>query len=104
MKFAKYLNEEIKLKEGDYLMFKDGSGQYNGLLVVGQLHNGYIATFGGMIGVYTPKNVNKFRMDQIDACVWIDENGRVEGKYPISKFKGSFEDFLIKHEELWGDY
>ena len=103
MKFAKYLNEDIKLKAGDCLTFKDGFGQNSGLLVIGSLNNGYIATFGGMIGVYTPKNVNKFRIDQLDACVWIDENGRVEGKYPISKFKGSFEEFLNKLEEISDD-
>ena len=104
MKFTEYLNEDIKLKAGDCLTFKDGFGQNNGLLVIGSLNSGYIATFGGMIGVYTPKNVNKFRIDGLDACVWIDGNGRVEGKYPISKFKGSFDDFLLKLEEFLDDY
>lgn len=74
-----------------------------GLLVVGALEHGYIAANGGMIGVYTPKNIHKFRLDQLDSCFWIDDNGRVDGKYPITLFKGSFEEFLNKLEEFSDD-
>lgn len=103
MKFSNFLNEDVKLKAGDCAIFKDGFGQMVGLLVVGALEHGYVATCGGMIGVWSPKSIHKFRLDQLDSCVWIDDNGRVYGKYPITLFKGSFEEFLNKLEEIGND-
>ena len=104
MKFTEYLNESrsnglneaVSLKAGDYATYKDQFGETVGLLVIGSLTNGCIATTGGEIGVYTPKNVNKFTASELDTCVWIDDNGKVEGKYPISKFNGSWDEFIDK--------
>ena len=109
MKFAEYLNESrsnrlneaASLKAGDYATYKDQFGETVGLLVIGSLTNGCIATTGGMIGTYTPKSVNKFTADDLDTCVWIDNNGKVEGKYSISKFNGSWDAFIAKLE---GEY
>ena len=107
MKFTEYLNElnephsdrlneAVSLKAGDYATYKDRYGATIGLLVIGSLNNGCIATTGGMIGVYTPKNVDKFTAINLDTCVYIDDNGKVEGKYPISKFNGSWDAFLAR--------
>lgn len=103
MKFSNFLNEGVKLKAGDCAIFKDGFGQMGGLLVVGVLEHGYIATSGGMIGVYSPKSIHKFELNELESCVWIDDNGRVDGKYPITLFKGSFEEFLNKLVEISDD-
>jgi len=104
MKFAEYLNESRSnrlneasgLKAGDCATYKDRYGETIGLLVIGSLTNGCIATTGGMLGVYTPKNVNKFTASELDTCVYIDDNGKVEGKYQISKFNGSWDEFIDK--------
>lgn len=108
MKFAEYLNESrlnrlneaVSLKAGDYATYKDEYGETIGILVVGALyHHGYIAITGGLVGVYNPKNFIKFRASQLDTCVYIDDNGKVEGKYPISKFNGSWDLFLDRIED-----
>lgn len=62
--------------------------------IVGQLMDGYIATTGGMIGVYTPKSASQFKIDNLDTCVYIDSNGKMNGKTPVSVFKGTFDQFL----------
>ena len=103
MKFIDYLteqgitgnlNEAIKLKPGDLGTFRDKTGETIGLMVVGALSSGYVATSGGMIGVYNPKSIKKFGIDELETCVYIDESGKVEGKYPVSVFKGDFNSFL----------
>ena len=103
MKFIDYLagqgitgnlNEAIKLKPGDLGTFRDKNGETIGLMVVGALSSGYVATSGGMIGVYSPKSIKKFGVDELETCVYIDESGKVEGKYPVSVFNGDFDSFL----------
>ena len=103
MKFIDYLacqgitgnlNEAIKLKPGDLGTFRDKNGETIGLMVVGALSSGYVATSGGMIGVYSPKRIKKFDIDELETCVYIDESGKVEGKYPVSVYNGDFDSFL----------
>ena len=103
MKFIDYLarqgingnlNEAIKLKPGDLGTFIDKNGEKTGLMVVGALSSGYVATSGGMIGVYNPKSIKKFGIDELETCVYIDESGKVEGKYPVSVYSGDFDSFL----------
>ena len=103
MKFIDYLagqgitgnlNEAIKLKPGDLGTFRDKNGETIGLMVVGALSSGYVATSGGMIGVYSPKSIKKFGIDELETCVYIDESGKVEGKYPVSVYSGDFDSFL----------
>ena len=103
MKFIDYLtergidrklNEAIKLKPGDLGTFRDKNGETIGLMVVGALSSGYVATSGGMIGVYNPKSIKKFGIDELETCVYIDESGKVEGKYPVSVYGGDFDSFL----------
>ena len=103
MKFIDYLtergidrklNEAIKLKPGDLGTFRDKNGETIGLMVVGALSSGYVATSGGMIGVYNPKSIKKFGIDELETCVYIDESGKVEGKYPVSVYSGDFDSFL----------
>ena len=103
MKFIDYLarygitenlNEAIKLKPGDLGTFRDKNDETVGLIVVGALSSGYVATSGGMIGVYSPKSIKKFDINDLESCVYIDESGKVEGKYPVSVFKGDFNSFL----------
>ena len=91
---SRNLNEAVKLKPGDLGTFRDKNGETIGLMVVGELSSGYVATFGGMIGVYSPKSIKKFGIDNLDTCVYIDENGKVEGKYPVSLYNGDFKSFL----------
>ena len=103
MKFIDYLagqgitgnlNEAVKLKPGDLGTFIDKNGEKTGLMVVGALSSGYLATSGGMIGVYSPKSIKKFSIDELETCVYIDESGKVEGKYPVSVYSGDFDSFL----------
>ena len=103
MKFADYLarrgitgnlNEAIKLKQGDLATYRNNWGETVRLMVVGALSSGYVATSGGMIGVYSPKSIKKFDINDLESCVYIDESGKVEGKYPVSVFKGDFNSFL----------
>ena len=111
MKFAEYLNESrsnrldcmdeaVNLKAGDCATYEDQYGDTVGLLVVGTLTHGCVATTGGMIGVYDPKSVNKFTARDLGTCVYIDNNGKVEGKYPISKFNDSWKAFLARLEVI----
>ena len=88
------LNEAVKLKAGDLGTFIDKYGETIGIMVVGKLSSGYVATFGGMIGVYNPKSIKQFDIDNLATCVYIDETGKVEGKYPVSVYKGDFNSFL----------
>ena len=103
MKFIDYLteqrldrnlNESVNFKVGDLATYRDKWGETVGLLIVGELMDGYIATTGGMIGIYTPKNASQFKINNLDTCVWIDSNGKVNGKTPVSVFKGTFDQFL----------
>lgn len=105
MKFAEYLNESrsnrldcmnesVSLKAGDCATYEDQYGDDVGLLVVGTLTHGCVATTGDMIGMYNPKSVGKFTVKDLDTCVYIDDKGKVEGKYPVSKFNGSFDAFM----------
>ena len=103
MKFIDYLaeqgitgnlNEAVKFKPGDLGTFRDKNGETIGLMVVGALSSGYVATTGGMIGVYNPKSIKKFGIDELETCVYIDESGKVEGKYPVSVYSGDFDSFL----------
>ena len=88
------LNEAVKLKPGDFGTYQDRMGDTIGFMVVGKLSHGYVATFGGMIGVYNPKSIKKFGIDDLGTCVYIDESGKVEGKYPVSVYEGDFNSFL----------
>lgn len=102
MRFSKYLsssnlnklNESVNFKVGDLATYKDSWGETVGLLIVGELTSGYVATTGSMIGIYTPRNVSKFKIDNLNTCVYIDSNGKVNGKSPVSVFKGTFDQFL----------
>ena len=88
------LNESVRFKVGDLATYSDKWGETVGLLIVGKLMDGYVATTGGMIGVYSPKSASRFKIDHLDTCVWIDSNGKVNGKTPVSAFKGTFDQFL----------
>ena len=104
MKFDEYLatkrldtrlNEALKLKVGDFGTYRDKIGDTIGFMVIGALSHGYIALTGGMVGAVTPKSLHKFRADKLfEVCVYIDENGKVEGKYPVSVYNGDFNSFL----------
>ena len=91
---SRALNESVNFKAGDLAFYTDQYGETVGLLIIGKLMNGYIATTGGMIGVYTPKSVSKFKITELGTCVWIDSNGKVNGKTPVSEFKGTFDQFM----------
>ena len=73
-------------------------------MVVGALSSGYVATSGGMIGVYNPKSIKKFGIDELETCVYIDESGKVEGKYPVSVYSGDFDSFLSMLDDEDEDY
>lgn len=96
------LNEALKLKVGDFGTYRDRIGDTIGFLVIGALSHGYIALTGGYwLGSVTPMTVkkpdgiNKFRKDTLfEASVYIDESGKVEGKYPVSLYNGNFNSFL----------
>lgn len=89
------LNESVNFKAGDLAFYTDDQyGETVGLLIIGKLMKGYIATTGGMIGVYIPKSVSKFKTTELGTCVWIDSNGKVNGKTPVSKFDGTFDQFM----------
>ena len=97
----KRLNEALKLKVGDFGTYRDKIGDTIGFLVMGALSHGYIAVTGGWLGSVTPMTVkkpdgiNKFRKDTLfEASVYIDESGKVEGKYPVSLYNGDFNSFL----------
>ena len=107
MRFSKYLNsrnsnklnESVSFKVGDLATYRDNGGEIIGLLIVGELMDGYIATTGGMIGIYTPESVSRFKIDNLDTCVYIDSNGKVNGKTPVKVFKGTFDKFLDMLDE-----
>ena len=40
------------------------------------------------------KTIKKFGIDELETCVYIDESGKVEGKYPVSVYSGDFDSFL----------
>ena len=88
------LNEAVKLKPGDFGTYRDRMGDTIGFMVIGALSSGYVAASGGMIGVYSPKSIKKFSIDDLGTCVYIDESGKVEGKYPVSLYNGDFDSFL----------
>ena len=98
----KRLNEALKLKVGDFGTYRDKIGDTIGFLVIGALSHGYIALTGSYwLGSVTPMTVkkpdgiNKFRKDTLfEASVYIDESGKVEGKYPVSLYNGDFNSFL----------
>lgn len=101
-RLGKRLNEALKLKVGDFGTYRDKIGDTIGFLVIGALSHGYIALTGGYwLGSVTPMTVkkpdgiNKFRKDTLfESSVYIDENGKVEGKYPVSLYNGDFNSFL----------
>ena len=94
LSYREFIREAVKLKQGDLGTYCDKYGETVGLLVLGELSHGCIAVKGGMIGVYNPKSIKKFTINDLNACVYIDETGKVEGKYPVSVFKGDFNSFL----------
>ena len=55
----------------------------------------------------TPKSINKFKIEKyFEASVYIDESGKVEGKYPVSLYNGKFDAFLgmLDGEDEEDDY
>lgn len=104
MKFIDYLteqrldrnlNEAVKLKVGDFGTYRGKYGETVGFLVIGCLSHGCIAVTGSLVGVITPKSINKIKIEKyFEASVCIDENGKVEGKYPVSVYNGDFNSFL----------
>lgn len=95
------LNEAVKLKVGDFGTYRDKYGETVGFLVIGCLSHGCIAVTGGWLGSITPMTakkhdgINKFRKDTLfGASVYIDESGKVEGKFPVSVYNGDFNSFL----------
>ena len=107
------LNEALKLKVGDFGTYRDRMGDTIGFLVIGALSHGYIAVTGSWLGSITPMTVkrpdgiNKFRKDTLfEASVYIDESGKVEGKYPVSLYNGKFDAFLgmLDGEDEEDDY
>lgn len=103
MKFVDYLadqldenlNEAVKLKVGDFGTYRDKYGETVGFLVIGCLSNGCIAVTGSLVGIITPKSINKIKIEKyFEASVHIDENGKVAGKFPVSVYNGDFNSFL----------
>lgn len=103
MKFVDYLadqldenlNEAVKLKVGDFGTYRDKYGETVGFLVIGCLQNGCIAVTGSLVGIITPKSIDKIKIEKyFEASVCIDENGKVAGKYPVSVYNGDFNSFL----------
>lgn len=99
------LNEAVRFEAGDLAFYTDKNGPI-GIMILGSLngdgsYGGYLAVGGNILGYYTPKNINKFNIAHLDLCNWIDSSGKVEGKYPIRKFNGSWDEFLAKCEEYY---
>lgn len=91
----KRLNEALKLKVGDFGTYRDMYGETVGFLVIGCLSRGCIAVTGSLVGIITPKSINKIKIEKyFEASVCIDENGKVAGKYPVSVYNGDFNSFL----------
>ena len=101
------LNEALKLKVGDFGTYRDTYGETVGFLVIGCLSHGCIAVTGSLVGLITPKSINKFKIEKyFEASVCIDENGKVEGKFPVSVYNGKFDAFLsmLDGEDEEDDY
>lgn len=101
------LNEALKLKVGDFGTYRDKYGETVGFLVIGCLAHGCIAVTGSLVGVVTPKSLNKIKIEKyFEASVHIDESGKVEGKYPVSLYNGKFDAFLgmLDGEDEEDDY
>ena len=60
------LNEALKLKVGDFGTYRDTYGETVGFLVIGCLSHGCIAVTGSLVGLITPKSINKFKIEKID--------------------------------------
>lgn len=89
------LNEAVKLKVGDFGTYRDKYGETVGFLVISCLAHGCIAVTGSLVGVVTPKSLNKIKIEKyFEASVYIGEDGKVEGRYPVSVYNGDFNSFL----------
>lgn len=89
MKF-KNLNE-ASFKRGDIVFFRGDFGIGEGYVrIMDEMADGYLATFQFLDD---DREVEFFR------CVWIDDNGKVFGKYPCKKYNGSLKDL-----EDWGTH
>ena len=55
-----------------------------------EMEKGYLATF---------QFLDDDRDVEFFSCVWIDDNGKVFGKYPCKKYNGSLKDL-----EDWGTH
>ena len=89
MKF-KNLNES-SFKRGDVVFFRGDFELGEGYVrIMSEMAKGYLATFQFLDD---DKEVEFF------SCVWIDDNGKVFGKYPCKKYNGSLKDL-----EDWGTH
>lgn len=89
MKF-KNLNE-ASFKRGDVVFFKGDFEIGEGYVrIMSEMENGYLATH---------QFLDDDRDVEFHSCVWIDDNGKVFGKYPCKKYNGSLKDL-----EDWGTH
>jgi hypothetical protein len=58
--------------------------------IMGEMEKGYLAT---------TRFLDDDRSVEFFTCVWIDDNGKVFGKYPCKKYTGSLKDL-----EDWGTH
>ena len=89
MKF-KNLNE-ASFKCGDVVFFSGDLALGDGYVrIMSEMAKGYLATF---------QFLDDDRHVEFFNCVWIDDNGKVFGKYPCKKYNGSLKDL-----EDWGTH
>ena len=95
MKLKRFLNEGISLKPGQYIYFNDQNKYFCGAQVVCSMSGLYYLATTSDIDEKPPKPKD---VDWTQA-VFIDENGKAYGKYPITVFKGNFDEFIEFCEE-----
>ena len=49
-------------------------------------------------------NTRNLNNSCVGTCVWIDSNGKVNGKTPVSKFNGTFDQFMNMLDDVEEEY
>lgn len=90
MKF-KNLNE-ASFKSDDIVFFDSGDFEIGEgyVRIITELQRGYLATH---------QFLDDDRQVEFISCVWIDDNGKLFGKYPCKKYNGKLKDL-----EDWGTH
>lgn len=81
---ASFKRDDIVFFSGD---FELGDGYAR---IMSKMEKGYLAT---------TKFLDDDRQVEFISCVWIDDNGKVFGKFPCKKYNGSIKDI-----EDWGTH